>query len=105
MQADPKQPEMPRQTGSARHVGCDALLGIWWSSMPDWAKHAYRNDQTVNRVMKECAYRETEKAEMLWRLAGALYEQRNQLRDTVIHMKESEPIVVMMPNAKLTDRR
>lgn len=90
------EPKPSEPAGSA--VRSSVLLGIWWSSMPDWAKHAYHNDPTVNRVMKECAYRETEKAEMLWRLAGALYEQRNQMRDTVIHMKESEPIVVMMPN-------
>ena len=66
--------------------------------MPDWAKHAYHNCPTVNRVMKECALRETTREEMQWRVAGALYEQRNQWKETALHLKQYEPLVVKMPN-------
>jgi len=66
--------------------------------MPDWAKHAYHNCPTCNRVIKECAMRESTKAEMQWELCAAMYEQRNQWRDTAINLKAQMPIVVEMPN-------
>ena len=80
-------------------VASGAVLGIWWSSMPTWAKDAYHNCPTCNRVIKECAMAETTKAEMLWKLCAALYEQRNQWRETALYVKQYEPLIVKMPNA------
>jgi len=96
--------QMQTKTESPRHVGSSALLGIWWHSMPDWAKHAYHNCPTVNRVMKECALCETTREEMQWRVAGALYEQRNQWKETALNLKQYEPRVVKMPNIVLGDQ-
>jgi hypothetical protein len=37
---------------------------------------------------------------MLWKLCAALYEQRNQWRETALHLKQYEPLIVKMPNEK-----
>ena len=91
---------LPEQEQAPTTVGSGALLGIWWSSMPTWAKDAYHNCPTCNRVIKECAMAETTKAEMLWKLCAALYEQRNQWRETALYLKQYEPLIVKMPNVK-----
>lgn len=70
--------------------------------MPEWAKHAYHQDPAMHRVIIECSMQETTEAEMLWRMIEALYEQRNQWRDTALHLKQYEPLVVIVPNEKVS---
>lgn len=88
-----------RKPVAERRLAPVRLLGIWWKSMPDWAKEAYHNDPTINRVMTECSLIEMTAHEMQWRVCAAMYEQRNQWRETAIHLKEQMPIAVKMPNA------
>jgi len=61
-----------------------ATLRIWYSTMPEWAKKAYHNCPTCNRVMQECALSEHTTEEMLWRLAGTLLNERDSYREAVL---------------------
>lgn len=67
----------------------EQILDRWLRSAPEWARAAYLNDPTVNRVMKQCAHAGDGTHDMLWRLAGALYERGNSWEATALHAAES----------------
>jgi hypothetical protein len=79
-------------------MGANAMLDSWFRSMPTWIRDAYLNDPFVNRVMKECALQKTSRDEMQLRLLEVLYEQRNQWRETALHLKQYEPLNVVVSN-------
>lgn len=76
-----------RKPLAERRLAPVSLLGIWWKSMPEWVKEAFHSDPTINRVMTECSLAETTAHEMQWRVCAAMYEQRNQWRETAIHLR------------------
>ncbi len=83
--------------GELAKGGRVVMLEVWWRSMPDWAKRAYHNDPTFSRVLIECSAHNMSCEDAQWRLIAALYEQRDQWRDTAIYLKQYEPIVTTPP--------
>lgn len=67
-------------------------LDTWLKSAPEWVRHAYNNDAAVNRTMNHCASAGDSTEAMLWRLAGALYEQKNCWAQTAMDQARSSPI-------------
>lgn len=61
---------------------------------PQWAVEASRSDATVNRVMKHSAHAGDTTEAMLWRLAGAMYEQRNCWKATALEAAERQTVLI-----------
>jgi hypothetical protein len=78
-------------------TSADAILELWLRHSPEWVLSAYHNCPIVHRSMTKCAMAETSKEEMLWRLCGALYEQRNHFKDMATELYKYKPLSFSLP--------
>jgi hypothetical protein len=60
-------------------------LRSWQAIFPEWLMHAYLNDATTHRIVQECAFAGDSTVQMLLRLGGNLYEERNMWKESALH--------------------
>jgi len=80
---EPNQPSWCPLFKQKSSYGSDAMLRLWLSRMPDWARESYATDSLLVKTMHHYACLEVSCEEMLWGVICAMIEDRKNLKETL----------------------